>query len=203
MTVAAVTFANMSSQPRSPTSYQSTYSDPSPTATTYSPSTHSSSSNSPTTPTQPVATTETSAPTGRNEVPIRSIDPDIQAAFEDAVVEVISRPTTTAQGTVTVDSDAGPSLPPLETKEVWSSPKVFDGPITGTRPDQTDIQDRFLTTTDLNMREGPAPAYLKVGTLANGTELIVLEREGKWWHVKTLVSGADGWVNGTFLKPKM
>ncbi|NEJ88890.1 SH3 domain-containing protein [Rhizobium leguminosarum] len=59
-----------------------------------------------------------------------------------------------------------------------------------------------MTTTDLNLREGPAPAFLKIETLGRGSELTVLEKQGKWWRVKSAASGAEGRINGTFVKPK-
>ncbi|WP_179213986.1 SH3 domain-containing protein [Rhizobium sullae] len=58
-----------------------------------------------------------------------------------------------------------------------------------------------MTTTDLNSARR-LPPYLKIETLGKGSELTVLERQGKWWRVKSAASGAEGWINGTFVKPK-
>jgi len=134
----------------------------------------------------------------------RSIDQDIRSAFEDAVKVALATPdvrVTEPQESEDDEVDSPLTLSPLETRDVSSLPKVFDEP--GSTVGQPSDASRELvrTTTDLNLREGPDPAYLKVETLADGTVLVVLEKNGKWWRVRSIASGAEGWVNGTFLKP--
>ncbi len=125
-------------------------------------------------------------------------------AFEDAVKVALAVPepqSTEMQQDEEDKADADAQLSPLAVREVSSSPKVFDEP--ENLADQIDdvSRERVRTTTDLNLREGPDPAYLKVETLPNGTKLLVLEKDGKWRRVKSTTSGKEGWINGTLVKP--
>ncbi len=146
---------------------------------------------------------ETTPNTPPSNAVARSIEPEIRSAFEKAVTTALAIPAATATPPETVQPDAE-GLPPLETREVSTPPTVFDEqqPGSAVSPETAlPPAERVVTTTNLNLREGPAPEYLKVETLTSGTLLIVLEKEGKWWHVRSLTSGNHGWVNGTFLKP--
>jgi serine/threonine protein kinase len=67
----------------------------------------------------------------------------------------------------------------------------------------------FLTTTDVNLREGPDPSYDKVGLAENGSRVRVLKASGKWYQVQVVQHGRDkadpdsldqGWLNSTLLK---
>jgi SH3-like domain-containing protein len=93
----------------------------------------------------------------------------------------------------------------LETREISPQPKIYDEPVSasvGNEGDQAPFIDHAQTTTDLNPREGPGPDYLKVETMAKGTNLVVLEKQGKWWRVRSTASNTEGWINGTFVVPK-
>ncbi|MGM5056039.1 SH3 domain-containing protein [Rhizobium sp. 814_E9_N1_1] len=151
----------------------------------------------------PTSTKESSSANSSTET--RSIDADFQVAFDRAMEVALATPkaAVAAEPTATIPNDASP--PPLQTREIAPQPNIFDQPITVQVGDETDdpnLKDRALTTTDLNLREGPGPDYLKVETMAKGTELVVLERSGKWWRVRSIASSAEGWINGTFVTAK-
>jgi uncharacterized protein YgiM (DUF1202 family) len=124
-------------------------------------------------------------------------------AFEDAMKVALVVP---EQRAVEIDegedndAEAPSPLSPLGVREVSSSPKIFDETANGADQTEGASHERVRTTTDLNLREGPDPAYLKVETLGNGTILLVLEKDGKWWRVKSTTTGKEGWINGTFVK---
>ncbi|MFK0332705.1 SH3 domain-containing protein [Rhizobium sp. NPDC090275] len=124
-------------------------------------------------------------------------------AFDDAMKVALAVP---EPRTVEIDegenNDAAAASPlsPLGAREVPSSPKIFDETAEVANQMQGASRERVRTTTDLNLREGPDPAYLKVETLANGTILLVLEKDGKWWRVKSTTTGKEGWINGTYVK---
>ncbi|UWU12794.1 SH3 domain-containing protein [Rhizobium sullae] len=183
-----------SSSPQSSTT-ASTPITPEPTGTTLSPSAS-----------QPEENLSVSADPSKSAVETRSIEPDFQAAFDKAMeISLAVPPAVKTQILNEPASSSEPFLPPLERKEVSSSPRIFDEPPPVASSDENNIPasvEPFVTTTDLNLREGPAPAYLKIETLGKGSGLTVLERQGKWWRVKSAASGAEGWINGTFVKPK-
>ena len=67
----------------------------------------------------------------------------------------------------------------------------------------------FVTTIDVNLRNGPGPGYTKIGLAENGSRVKILQTSGKWCQVQVLEharaksdpdSKEQGWVNGTFLK---
>ena len=69
----------------------------------------------------------------------------------------------------------------------------------------------YVTTTDVNLRVGPAPSTAQVGRAEIGSQVRVLSTKNAWWEVKVLKHGrakedpnsADqGWLNSTFLKPE-
>ncbi|MGR9128891.1 SH3 domain-containing protein [Rhizobium leguminosarum] len=220
MTVAAVVIANSTSKPHRSSTYPgSTYSEstntkpvfPSSSLTPSQPTLAEPSpspvpqSTTPTVGSVPAtlspSTTESSSGSNRT-TETRSIDADFQVAFDRAMEVALATPKAagTTEQTAATASDA--SLPPLQTREIAPQPKIFDQPTAvpvGDETDEPNRKDRALTTTDLNLREGPGPEYLKVETMAKGTELVVLERSAKWWRVRSMASNAEGWINGTFV----
>ncbi|MBX5157681.1 SH3 domain-containing protein [Rhizobium sp. NZLR8] len=222
MTVGAVVIANSTAKTkRSSTHSGSTYTDatnskrvfpsssptPSePTSAEASPPLQSSTPTIASVPATPSPTSTAESPSDSNSTSeTRSIDADFQVAFDRAMEVALATPkaASTTEPIATPSSDAFP--PPLETREIVAQPKIFDQSITmqvGDETDQPDMKDRALTTTDLNLREGPGPDYLKVETMAKGTELVVLERSGKWWRVRSMASSTEGWINGTFVTAK-
>ncbi|WP_334543836.1 SH3 domain-containing protein [Rhizobium leguminosarum] len=149
----------------------------------------------------PASTTESSS--GSNSTTeTRSIDADFQVAFDRAMEVALATPKAAATTEQTAATASDASLPSLQTREIAPQPKIFDQPTAvplGDETDEPNEKGRALTTTDLNLREGPGPEYLKVETMAKGTELVVLERSGKWWRVRSMASNAEGWINGTFV----
>ncbi|ANM04695.1 SH3 domain-containing protein [Rhizobium phaseoli] len=220
MTVGAVVIANSTAKPhRSSTNSGSTYSEPAsakpifpsssptpsePTLAEASPSLTPQSSD-PTVaslPAAPSASTSESASVSNSTTETRSIDADFQVAFDRAMEVALAAPKAAATTEQTAATASDASLPPLQTREVAPQPKIFDQPTevpAGDENNETNREDHALTTTDLNLREGPGPEYLKVETMAKGTELVVLERSGKWWRVRSIASNAEGWINGTFV----
>jgi hypothetical protein len=222
MTVGAVVIANSTAKPRRSSTYSSsTYSEsantkpvfpsssPTPAEPTLAepspslilqPASQSAASEAQT----PYPPTTAFAPTSDGTTETRSIDADFQVAFDRAMEVALATPkaaATTEQMPATASDVPGP----LPTREISPEPKIFDQPITewtGDEADEADeanSKDHVLTTTDLNLREGPGPDYLKVETMAKGTALTVLERSGKWWRVRSGTSNAEGWINGTFV----
>ncbi len=64
--------------------------------------------------------------------------------------------------------------------------------------------DEFVTSSELNLREGPGTVFTILTTLPAGTPLLVLKSEGNWSFVEILatVSGImdlEGWVASKFL----
>jgi uncharacterized protein YgiM (DUF1202 family) len=150
--------------------------------------------NPPTSKTEAASTNSVTAET-------RSIDGDFQLAFDRALESVVAtRNPLPVDQTATAPSVALP--PPLQTREVAPAPAIFVQPTVSQSVDEDDELNgnaRALTTTDLNLRAGPGPEYSKVETMAKGTEVIILERPGKWLRVKSKMTNAEGWINGTFV----
>ncbi|TAV50227.1 hypothetical protein ELI30_18855 [Rhizobium leguminosarum] len=211
MTAAAFVMANATSNKRGSSNYASNTGGEvaAPTRIFPSQTTPSITPSAPKPESQP-SSTSAQTPAAGNEIGAattvtRRIDQDIKTAFDEAVKVALATPDpakTNPEESEGNEPDSQPQMSPLETREVSSSPKIFDEPAaTGLGQPQEALRERVRTTTDLNLREGPDPAYLKVETLANGTTLLVLEKSGKWWRVKSVSSGAEGWINGTFVKP--
>jgi len=148
----------------------------------------------------PTAKTE-AASTGTLTAETRSIDGDFQLAFDRAMQGVVATPgRLPADETATAANVALP--PPLQTREIAPAPAIFVQPTASQSVDEDHELNgnaRALTTTDLNLRAGPGPEYLKVETMAKGSEVVILERPGKWWRVKSKTTNAEGWINGTFV----
>ncbi|MGF9566643.1 SH3 domain-containing protein [Neorhizobium sp. BT27B] len=206
MTAAALVIANATSTKNGSSSYSPSkkYND-APSAQVFPPQSTTSTASS--RPVQKTVATPDSTPAIPNVndkatmTVTRSIDRDIRAAFEDAIKVARAVPDPEATEITEGEPEAPRQLPTLETRAVSSSPRIFDEPIDAKAQPEGITRERVRTFTDLNLREGPDPAYLKVETLANGTILFVLEKNGKWWRVQSATSGVEGWINGTFVKP--
>ena len=67
--------------------------------------------------------------------------------------------------------------------------------------------DQFVTTTAVNVREGPGTQFAKLdgSPLAKGTRLSLEVRDASWCHVEVLGDDGDpvqtGWVHGNFIAP--
>lgn len=218
MTVGAVVIANSTAKPRRPSTttassdYPYTNRVPTPPSTTVSkPVAAEPPPSSLPQPTEEVAgrnpvtypTTSKIEPgsTINETAETRSIDGDFQLAFDRAMQGVVATPSTLpADQTATAANVALP--PPLQTREIAPAPAIFVQPTTSLSADEDGELNgnaRALTTTDLNLRAGPGPEYSKVETMGKDSEVIILERPGKWWRVKSKMTNAEGWINGTFV----
>ena len=67
-------------------------------------------------------------------------------------------------------------------------------------PDDTS-DDKYVTTTILNVRKGPAVSFDTVpgSPLAKGREVEILAEDGAWRHVVTPDAAVEGWAHGRFL----
>jgi len=205
MTAAAVVIANITSteQPRPNSSISSTKSNEvsSPVVTSQRPASIDPPGATPGRTVPPTLIPGASTFTDTTQVAvIRSIDEDIRVAFEAATKVALAVPHSKPVEMIEEGSRPTDELSPLETKEVSSTPKVFDQPAVSVGKEDLP-REEVRTATDLNLREGPDAAYVKIETLTNGTNLLVLEKNGKWWRVKSTTSGAEGWINGTFVRP--
>src|SRR5437763_1490486 len=48
------------------------------------------------------------------------------------------------------------------------------------------VGHELLTTTDVNLREGPDTSYARVGLAENGSRVKVLQASGRWYEVQVL-----------------
>lgn len=81
----------------------------------------------------------------------------------------------------------------------------------GAATNVTQAGDTFLTKTDVYLRVGPGPNFDKVGLAENGSQVKVIQTNGKWWKVEIVQhsrakidpNSADfGWVNSINLRPQ-
>ncbi|MCG5487090.1 MAG: SH3 domain-containing protein [Sinorhizobium meliloti] len=129
----------------------------------------------------------------------RNIDAEFKAAFESAAQVALAMPAAAAADQAEQPPPSVP-LPSLQTREIQAEPKLFDsGEEAAPNNDASPTNlETGVTTTNLNMREGPAAKYLLVDVLATGLTLVILEQENGWLHVRD-ASGRQGWVNGTYV----
>ncbi|ASP83043.1 MULTISPECIES: SH3 domain-containing protein [Sinorhizobium] len=202
MTVTATVLANMSAKPkRSATpSYEVSHLEPNlPSAgTTSGPSNPSTIAAARTAnPDKGTATAPASTPpTGVHQ--FRDIDVEFKSSFDMAARIALASPA--VQTPVPVEQPAAETaLPSLQTREVRSDPNVFDLETQSPPDASSSTLGTGLTTTNLNMREGPAANYLLVDTLVAGAAVSILEQENGWLHVREVSSGRQGWVNGSYI----
>ena len=88
--------------------------------------------------------------------------------------------------------DPGPAFPLDRLQNVFDT-RSDDGP------------DTYVTTTNLNIREGAAISAPVLGTLPKGTQVIPKVANGGWWLVKPAnalafgVGVPEGWVYSPYL----
>jgi uncharacterized protein YgiM (DUF1202 family) len=116
-------------------------------------------------------------------------------------------PTSTPSPTDTPTPSDTPTITPTptETQTPSATPERSDTPtpsITPTVPSATPTEDVLIevatvtSTTNANVRSGAGPDFALIGTLAPGTEVLVLERSAneEWLRIQ-LPEGGEGWIN--------
>jgi uncharacterized protein YraI len=68
-----------------------------------------------------------------------------------------------------------------------------------TTSSNTSSQTRYVTASRLNVRSGPSTRYRRIGSLARGTRVNVIDSSGSWRKVQ--LSSGSGWVHGRYLSP--
>lgn len=135
---------------------------------------------------------------------MKSFDDQMHAAFNSAVDQVILSASQSGveSSSETVSSPGG--LPALETKEIGNSPLVSsEGGIQNQQiPSSQDVIATGVTTTNVNLREGPGPRYLLVSMLSVGAEVMVLGTEAGWLHVRVPSTGMEGYLNSRYVSLK-
>ncbi|TCP74809.1 SH3 domain-containing protein [Rhizobium sp. PP-CC-2G-626] len=126
-------------------------------------------------------------------LPVRDIDPDVRLAFDKAV-SILLAELDTINGEELGDTRNGSSLSTPEELGAPTAPVSIESP-----PTDDSLKRTGVTTTNVNMREGPAANYLLVSTLPVGAKVAILEEEAGWLHVLEAGTGRKGWVNGRFV----
>ncbi|WP_165929906.1 SH3 domain-containing protein [Rhizobium sp. PP-CC-3G-465] len=126
-------------------------------------------------------------------LPVRDIDPDVRLAFDKAV-SILLAELDTINGGELGDTRNGSSLSTPEELGAPTAPVSIESP-----PTDDSLKRTGVTTTNVNMREGPAANYLLVSTLPVGAKVAILEEEAGWLHVLEAGTGRKGWVNGRFV----
>lgn len=93
--------------------------------------------------------------------------------------------------------DRGMVVEILESNNGWNKVKLSDGNEGWVSGDYTAKEKATVTATELNVRKGPSIENDKIGSLANGTVVEVLEHENDWYKVK-LDDNQEGWICGDY-----
>ncbi|WP_419742834.1 SH3 domain-containing protein [Paraclostridium dentum] len=93
--------------------------------------------------------------------------------------------------------DRGMVVEILESNNGWNKVKLSDGNEGWISGDYTAKEKATVTATELNVRKGPSIENDKIGSLANGTVVEVLEHENDWYKVK-LDDNQEGWISGDY-----
>lgn len=93
--------------------------------------------------------------------------------------------------------DRGMVVEILESNNGWNKVKLSDGNEGWVSGDYTAKEKATVTATELNVRKGPSIENDKIGSLANGTVVEVLEHENDWYKVK-LDDNKEGWISGDY-----
>lgn len=93
--------------------------------------------------------------------------------------------------------DRGMVVEILESNNGWNKVKLSDGNEGWVSGDYTAKEKATVTATELNVRKGPSIENDKIGSLANGTVVEVLEHENDWYKVK-LDDNQEGWISGDY-----
>ena len=94
--------------------------------------------------------------------------------------------------------DRGMVVEILETSNGWNKVKLSDGNEGWVSGDYTEKEKGTVTATELNVRKGPSIENDKIGSLANGTVVEVLEHENDWYKIK-LDDKKEGWISGDYV----
>ena len=94
--------------------------------------------------------------------------------------------------------DRGMVVEILESNNGWNKVKLSDGNEGWVSGDYTAKEKATVTATELNVRKGPSIENDKIGSLANGTVVEVLEHENDWYKVK-LDDNKEGWISGDYV----
>ncbi|MCU9814434.1 MULTISPECIES: SH3 domain-containing protein [Paraclostridium] len=94
--------------------------------------------------------------------------------------------------------DRGMVVEILETSNGWNKVKLSDGNEGWVSGDYTEKEKGTVTATELNVRKGPSIENDKIGSLANGTIVEVLEHENDWYKIK-LDDKKEGWISGDYV----
>lgn len=76
-----------------------------------------------------------------------------------------------------------------------STPAV---PSTPSTPTENTLNQQFVTTANLNMRQGAGIGYALVATIPNGTTVKASKKSGNWYYVT--YNGKSGYVSASYLK---
>ena len=93
--------------------------------------------------------------------------------------------------------DRGRVVEILESNNGWNKVKLTAGNEGWVSGDYTAKEKATVTATELNVRKGPSTENDKIGSLANGTVVEVLEHENDWYKVK-LDDNKEGWICGDY-----
>ena len=93
--------------------------------------------------------------------------------------------------------DRGMVVEILESNNGWNKVKLSDGNEGWVSGDYTAKEKATVTATELIVRKGPSTENDKIGSLANGTVVEVLEHENDWYKVK-LDDNKEGWICGDY-----
>ncbi|WP_290059235.1 SH3 domain-containing protein [Paraclostridium bifermentans] len=93
--------------------------------------------------------------------------------------------------------DRGMVVEILESNNGWNKVKLSDGNEGWVSGDYTAKEKATVIATELNVRKGPSIENDKIGSLANGTVVEVLEHENDWYKVK-LDDNQEGWISGDY-----
>lgn len=92
----------------------------------------------------------------------------------------------------------------LKTLINWLSAARVQSPPAVVEEKSIEILPAFTTKTlyvnseiGLNVRSSPDVASTKLGTISHGTEIVVLNEQGKWFKIKT--GDMQGWVSSVYL----
>ncbi|WP_457588921.1 SH3 domain-containing protein [Ensifer canadensis] len=133
----------------------------------------------------------------------KDINAEFKASFDAAAQIALAMPSASTADQVEQPIPNVP-VPSLQTREIQSDPTIFD--LSAQTSPNNDAGPSGLgtgvTTTNLNMREGPAANYLVIDVLATGITVVLLEQENGWLHVRD-AAGRQGWVNGTYISRTM
>lgn len=102
-----------------------------------------------------------------------------------------SKPSSAKPKASSATTDTAPPAEPVSTPSKTTTPKVAPK-----------AYPTAKTTSRLNIRSGPGTHYLKLGTLAQGDQVMVLTRQPNWAQIRATIDGEPviGWVNSQYIE---